>query len=188
MTKASDSIKQMAHSDRLSNETRATKRVRLLHVLRELTNGTPQYQIRIKLAEKWGCSEETIRNYILECRSKILPSWYDWADIRSIAAEMHAKLERVYAEAMEAGRFTSAMQALKMQLEVYGITSPAARSAIEAKAIAETNGANLDEMNTVRAAYGQRKWDSIEEYQEWVRSLSVRKLPAIKPSMNGVSN
>lgn len=162
------------------------KRERIALVLEMLVGGVPVGTIQTELSKRWECNSRTIRGYISECRCKILPSWYEWADQRAVASELIAKLDRVYAKSVAAGDHQSAVRAIRQQAELYGLNS-ARQIAKERDSLAlqleqlrkgrdegagNASGAPRDQANAVREVYGQRTFATQEDYQAWLARLA----------------
>ena len=172
-----------------TKQTIVRKRERISVVLEMLVSGVPTGLIQSELAKRWGCTRRVIRSYISECRCRILPSWYEWADQRAVASELIAKLERIAAKAAAADDFQAAVRAIRQQAELYGLNS-ARQIARErdslAMQLAELRKSNAapegsaedsprEQANAVRQVYGQRTFATQEDYARWVAALSPRQ-------------
>ena len=169
-----------------TKKTIVRKRQRIAIVLEMLVACTPVGAIQTKLSKRWGCRSRTIRTYITECRTKILPTWYEWSDQRVVATEMIARLDRIASKAVKARDYQAAVRALRQQAELYGLNSARMIAqerdslAMQIEQLRKSQGegapaggnAPMDQANAVRQVYGQRRFENAEEYAAWVAKLA----------------
>lgn len=80
-------------------------------------------KIAAEVMKEFSCCRATAWNDIKHVRTKVLPSWYQWDDKRTMAIEVAVKLERIACIAITKGNLHVALQALKQYAELAGLNS-----------------------------------------------------------------
>lgn len=151
-----------------SKESRLAKKKKLARVLECLIAGMPYGQIVEDCAIEFDCSPRTIKEYITQCRNKVIPNWYSFADQRVLASEAIAKAESLFWKAKNGNQLSVALGCLKWIGELQGLTvaQMVAESAVSQPGYAAS--ISLDTFNAARRIYGMPEW-APEKWDEFHR-------------------